>query len=68
MKDNQLKQKTPRRQFLETIASGAAAFGLASVAAPLQLGAKPLPFTDSNITDPTDPDEWFKKLKGNYLF
>ncbi|HRI61234.1 MAG TPA: hypothetical protein PK228_15950 [Saprospiraceae bacterium] len=66
MKNTQLKQKTPRRQFLGTIATGAAAIGLASVAVPVQLGATPLSFIDHANTDPTDPDEWFNQLKGKH--
>jgi hypothetical protein len=66
MKNNQLKQKTPRRQFLGTIASGAAAIGLASVTVPVQLGATPHFFNDGENNDPTDPDAWFKKLKGTH--
>ena len=66
MKNNQLEQKTPRRRFLETMASGAAAFGLASMAVPVQLGATPLSATPGRNVDPTDPDEWFNQLKGKH--
>lgn len=66
MKDDQLKKTTPRRQFLGTIVSGAAAVGLASVATPVQLGAEPFLSNDQVTKDPTDPDEWFKKLKGKH--
>lgn len=66
MKNNRLNQKTPRRQFLGAIASSAAAFGLASVAAPIQLGAKPFSFDESKKTDLNDPDEWFNQLNGKH--
>ena len=66
MKNNQLKQKTPRRQFLETIATGAATLGLASIAVPARLGAEPLDYNHHGNTDPTDPDQWFNQLKGTH--
>lgn len=66
MENSQLKQKTPRRQFLETIATGAAALGLASIAVPARLNAESLALPELEINNPSDPDLWFKKLKGKH--
>lgn len=65
MKNSQLKPTTPRRRFLETIATGAAALGLATLAAPVDLDAESFSLTDDEA-GPMDPDEWFKKLKGKH--
>lgn len=52
--------KTPRRQFLGSVASGAAAMGIASFINPFQvLGQQ----QDNNIPD---ADEWFNKIKGKH--
>lgn len=59
MKQNEM---TARRQFLGSVAAGAAAFGLASF--PLQLNAEP--FTPGEKTNPGSPDEWFNKIKGKH--
>jgi intracellular sulfur oxidation DsrE/DsrF family protein len=55
-------QTTDRRSFIGTIATGAAALGLAGLASPLQTMAKEnhLPAGDD------DADEWFKKIKGKH--
>lgn len=67
MKRSQLKSTTPRRQFLGTIAAGAATIGLASLVTPAKLGAETLPLTENGeYIDPSDPDQWFKKLKGKH--
>lgn len=66
MKRNQFKSTTPRRQFLGTIAAGAATLGLATLATPVKLGAEPLALADNEDIDPSDPDQWFKKLKGKH--
>ncbi|MBV6443170.1 MAG: hypothetical protein DYG98_24335 [Haliscomenobacteraceae bacterium CHB4] len=67
MKNNQLKQKTPRRQFLETIAAGAATIGFASIAVPARLDAKPFGVPEEHdFNNPTDPDAWFSQLKGKH--
>lgn len=53
---------TGRRKFLGNIATGAVAMGLGGIAAPLQSIAKS---TNQN-SNPDDPDEWFKKIKGKH--
>jgi len=64
MTNETLNQPTPRRGFLGMIASGAAAIGLSTLVAPLQMNAqqktesKPAPATKS------EADLWFDKLKG----
>lgn len=64
MKNSPFKQPTPRRKFLGTIATGVASIGLASV----PLNAETLSLIDyETIVGPTtDPDEWFKQLKGKH--
>jgi len=57
------KDQTTRRGFLGSIATGAAAMGLATLTSPLQqLHASP-GFT---VTNPNDPEEIFKNLKGKH--
>ncbi len=64
MEDNILKQSNPRRSFLNALASGAAALGVASLVSPLQLKAGSLEPAGSNLLD--DPDAWFAKIKGKH--
>jgi intracellular sulfur oxidation DsrE/DsrF family protein len=59
---NSNKTDNPRRRFLETVASGVAAFGLSTVVSPLQSHAENNFFGNTGI----DADEWFKKLKGKH--
>jgi intracellular sulfur oxidation DsrE/DsrF family protein len=59
MEKNQ--SNNPRRQFLGTVVSGVAAFGLSSVISPLTANAG----TDFS-NGPNDPDEWFKQIKGRH--
>lgn len=49
-----------RRVFLGTIATGAAAFGAATIATPLNMVAAP------PLHATIDADEWFKKIKGKH--
>jgi intracellular sulfur oxidation DsrE/DsrF family protein len=61
MESNESKPTTNRRNFIGTLATGAAAMSLATIAAPLQAVAKqPSPFPDD------DPDAFFNKLKGKH--
>jgi len=50
-----------RRQFLGTIASGVAAFGLSTIVSPLSGHAE-----NKFLNDSDDPDDWFKQLKGKH--
>src|SRR6476659_5306121 len=59
MEKNQ--SNNPRRQFLGTVVSGVAAFGLSSVISPLTANAGSDFSNGSN-----DPDEWFKQIKGKH--
>lgn len=62
MEDNNLKQTTNRRGFLGTLATGAAAMGMATIPAPLTLNAA----ENYPASNPDDPEEIFKKLKGKH--
>src|SRR5258705_6936532 len=59
--ENKKSDNNQRRQFLGTIASGAAVFGLSSFIAPLAASPQNN-FTSGHI----DPDEWFKQIKGKH--
>jgi len=59
MEKNQ--SNNPRRQFIGTVVSGVAAFGLSSVISPLTANAGSDFSNGSN-----DPDEWFKQIKGKH--
>jgi intracellular sulfur oxidation DsrE/DsrF family protein len=61
MKKNHLLQSTDRRRFLETIATGAAAMGIATLGSPLSLHAETT--TSNNVAD---PDAWFNQVKGKH--
>lgn len=52
--------KNPRREFLGTLATGAAAIGLATLAKPIELSAANLP------TSSSDPESMFNQLKGKH--
>ena len=52
-----------RRNFLGTLATGTAALTLSTIAAPLAAGAKTM---NENFTDPNDPEEIFKNIKGKH--
>jgi intracellular sulfur oxidation DsrE/DsrF family protein len=62
MEKTNLNDTTNRRKFLGALGTGAAAMSIATLVAPLQqLHASPgAAFNDS------DPDEWFKKIKGKH--
>ena len=59
-----LKQNTPRRGFLGSLAAGAAALGLATVTSPFRLSAEP----KSNPQPSGDAgfDAWLGKIKGKH--
>jgi len=50
----------PRRQFLGTVVSSVAAFGLSSMISPLTANA------GNDFSGTGDPDEWFKQIKGKH--
>lgn len=62
MENNDLNLTTHRRGFIGSLATGAIALSLGSLAAPLQSMAR-----EENYQGPEeDPDEWFKKIKGKH--
>ncbi len=61
MKENDVHSKTHRREFLGSLAAGAATLGISTLANPLSLSASPqLTKMDA------DADEWFNKVKGKH--
>lgn len=64
MKKLKEQQVTPRRQFLTAVAAGATAIGLASL--PLKLNAESSLHLIENEYDQSNPDEWFKQIKGKH--
>ena len=64
MEKNNINDASPRRKFLQTLATGTAALGIASVITPFQqIKAGSLPaLHDNNST----PDEWFDQIKGKH--
>jgi intracellular sulfur oxidation DsrE/DsrF family protein len=63
METNDFLETTDRRRFLGSLATSAAAISIATIASPLQAHAKNDEFSVSN---PDDPEEWFKKIKGKH--
>nr|WP_294904615.1 twin-arginine translocation signal domain-containing protein [uncultured Lacibacter sp.] len=63
MKDKTQEPVSARREFLGAVAAGAAALGLASL--PMGTQAKEL-LTGNSITNESNPDEWFKQIKGKH--
>lgn len=59
-------ETSPRRKFLGTIATGAAALGLATLGSPALLKATTLPDPENQFNDPSNPDEWFNKITGKH--
>ena len=67
MEQNDLKQATHRRGFLGTLAAGAAAVGLASIASPFNLKAQAQPQRKKEPGSPMVPAElWINKIKGKH--
>jgi intracellular sulfur oxidation DsrE/DsrF family protein len=60
MEDTNQKSATGRRNFLGTIAASAAAFGIATIASPLQAAA------ESASPGAADADAWFNKITGKH--
>lgn len=65
MKSNDPNTTTDRRSFIGTIATGAAAMSLATLASPLQSVAAGTGRLHHAPND-DDPDAWFNKLKGKH--
>jgi hypothetical protein len=57
---------SPRRKFLGTIATGAAALGLSAFGSTTIANAGSLPGTDNPLHDFSDADEWFNKINGKH--
>jgi intracellular sulfur oxidation DsrE/DsrF family protein len=64
MEENNLTQTTNRRGFLGTLATGAAAMGIASIASPLKLHAETNIISGKGVNP--DPEDIFKNLKGKH--
>lgn len=62
MESNNLNLKTHRREFLGTLATGAVAMSIGTLATPLQSMAK----SETNPMNDDDPDEWFNRIKGKH--
>jgi len=65
MDDNKFKQTTHRRGFIGSIAAGAAALGIATLA-PLNLNAEQFGALNQESTRPETPAEWFNKINGKH--
>ncbi len=63
MANKDLKSTTDRRKFIGSIASGAAAMGLATLTPSLNLHAEENNISQSN---PDNPDAWFNQIKGKH--
>ena len=58
MNKNENESKTDRREFLGSLASGAAAIGMAAMVSPAAVA--------SDVFPQDDPDAWFGKIKGKH--
>lgn len=63
METDKIVQKSPRREFLGSLAAGAATMGIAAMAMPLNLAANPFKEDGGNLSA---ADEWFNKIKGKH--
>src|SRR4051794_29948147 len=57
---------SPRRKFLGTIATGAAAIGLSTLGSPSFAKTGSLSSRPIDNTNPNDADEWFNKVGGKH--
>src|SRR2546430_10330750 len=62
MPHDDLNETLNRRGFLGTIATGAAAMGMATLATPFQVAAE----SNYSATGPKDADAWFNNVKGKH--
>ncbi len=65
MKKN-TNETSPRRKFLSTIATGAAALGISAFGSTALAKAGALSPVENNHNDPNDADDWFKKINGKH--
>jgi intracellular sulfur oxidation DsrE/DsrF family protein len=66
MESNEAKLTTDRRAFIGSLATGAVAMGLGTLAAPIKAIAGQEETTGLRVPNADDPDEWFKKIKGKH--
>ena len=66
MKEEHLKQTTPRRGFIGTLAAGAAALGFATLASPFRLDAQDKNHKPAAVHPSNPADEWFNKIHGKH--
>ena len=59
-------ENSPRRKFLGTIATGAAALGLSAFGIPAKANAGVFSSLENKKSDSGDPDEWFNKINGKH--
>lgn len=59
-------ETSPRRKFLGTIATGAAALGLSTFGVSSAANAGILSPAENDLTDPGDPEAWFNGIKGKH--
>jgi len=64
MNTNNENHVSPRRKFIGSLAAGAAAIGFMSL--PLRLNAETISTIGNEYSDPSDPEEWFNKVKGKH--
>ncbi len=64
MKKSEQQQVNARRQFLGSIAAGAAAFGLSSL--PMALKAEQHLMNDETDMNSPNPEDWFNQIKGKH--
>jgi intracellular sulfur oxidation DsrE/DsrF family protein len=63
MEKNNSPESTNRRNFINTFAAGAAAFGIASIAPSVTAKAEE---NNYSLPNPDDPDAWFAQMKGKH--
>jgi len=60
-------QTNPRRKFFGSLAAGAAAVGMLSIASPLRVNAEMVTAMENDYSNPMgDADLWFNKVKGKH--
>ena len=64
--EKEQQPNSPRRKFIGSLATGAAALGIAALAAPLSAQAGNTAGNGAVAADPESPDAWFDKIKGKH--